>query len=67
MLHVWGAIVHGHKFPLVRLDLKPAHQEGGKRIAAQTINDKVYVVQILGVPASDQSYVISMTTLPLYE
>ena len=53
MLHVWGAIVHGHKFPLVRFALKPAHQEGGKRIAAQTINAKVYLAQILAGPLTE--------------
>jgi hypothetical protein len=53
MVHVWDAIVQGHKFPLVRFALRPAHQEGGKRIAAETINAKVYVAQILEGPLTN--------------
>ena len=49
-LHVWGAIIHGHKFPLVRFALRPARQEGGKKIAAETITGKVYEEQILKGP-----------------
>lgn len=49
-LHVWGAIIHGHKFPLVRFALRPAHQEGGKKIAAETITGKLYQDQILDGP-----------------
>ncbi|KAI5453255.1 hypothetical protein NCC49_006278 [Naganishia albida] len=52
-LHVWGAIVHGHKFPLVRFALRPAHQEGGKKIAAETITGKVYDEQILKGPLTE--------------
>jgi transposase len=51
--HVWGAIISGHKFPLVRFALRPEHQEGGKKIAAQKINAKVYVAQTLEGPLTD--------------
>jgi transposase len=50
MVHVWGAIIHGHKFPLVRFALQPAHQKDKVRIAAQTINADVYLEQIMKGP-----------------
>ena len=52
-LHVWGAIYHGHKFPLVRFELAKARREGGKTIAAQTITSDVYMRQILAGPLND--------------
>ena len=50
IIHVWGAIIHGHKFPLVKFALAPAHQKNKVRIAAQTINADVYLEQIIKGP-----------------
>jgi hypothetical protein len=53
VLHVWGAIIHGHKFPLVRFALRPAHVENKIKVAAETINSKVYLDQIPKGPLKD--------------
>lgn len=53
MLHVWGAIVHGKKFPLVRFDLKPIRTVNKVRIAADKIDGNVYLSQILSGPLKD--------------
>ena len=47
IIHILGAIIHGHKSPLVKLALAPAHHKNKVRIAAQTINADVYLEQIL--------------------
>jgi hypothetical protein len=53
MLHVWGAIIHGHKFPLVRVALRPAHVVNKVKIAADTINAEVYLTQVLSGPLKE--------------
>ena len=53
MLHVWGAIIHGHKFPLVRFALRPVHTVNKVKIAAETINSQVYPKQVLSGPLKD--------------
>ena len=50
IIHVWGAILHGHKLPLVKYDLTPAHQKNKVRTAAQTITAQVYLDQIIEGP-----------------
>lgn len=43
IIPVWGAIIHGHKSPLV-------HQKNKVKVAAQTINADVYLEQIIKGP-----------------
>jgi len=52
-VHVWGAIVHGRKLPLVRFDLQKAHTKNGTKIQAQKITSEVYSSQILWGPLSN--------------
>jgi transposase len=52
-VHVWGAILHGHKLPLVRFDLAKARQVNKVKIRAETINSEVYAGQILSGPLQD--------------
>jgi hypothetical protein len=46
--------MNGHKSPLVGFALIPAHQEGGKEIAAATITGKVHEEQILSGPLTQE-------------
>jgi hypothetical protein len=53
MLHDWGAIIHGHKSPLVRFTLRPVHPVKKVKIAAETINAQVYLKQVLSSTLKD--------------
>lgn len=49
-VHVWGSVMFGCKFPLVRFNLDKAKTVKGVRTKAQTINSEVYSSQILWGP-----------------
>jgi hypothetical protein len=49
-MHVWDAIVHGKKLPLMKFELQKVHTVKKVRIAAQTITAEVYAEQILAGP-----------------
>jgi transposase len=49
-VHVWGAIMHGKKFPLHFFDLAKAKRRKSGNIKAQTINATVYCEQVLWGP-----------------
>jgi hypothetical protein len=52
-LHVWGAVISGTKFPLVRFALRPVRTVNKVRIASDKIVGNVYLNQILRGPLTD--------------
>ena len=54
-IHIWGCIMKGQKFPLVKFELAKACTVNKQRVAAQTITSEVYAQQILGGPLLNNS------------
>jgi transposase len=52
-LHVWGAVIHGKKIPLVRFALRPVRTVNKVKIAPDKIDGNVYLNQILSGPLKD--------------
>jgi hypothetical protein len=53
MPHVWGAIIHGRKLPLVCFGRRPTHVVNKVKAAAHTIDANVYLVRLLSGPLKD--------------
>ena len=52
-IHVWGCIMHGHKLPLHRFDLRKARTVNKVRIAADKITSEVYANQMIAGKLSE--------------
>lgn len=61
LLHVWGAIAHGVKLPLIRFDLRPIRTIDGVCYTANKTNAKVHINQILQGPLQDYITVLQFT------
>jgi len=49
-LMVWGAIANNHKWPLLRIPLKPSKSDGKTRVKAEGLNAQKYTDAILSGP-----------------